>query len=64
MRVAQYKNADGSWIWSGEDRTRLSQTVTLGGLTNSDQREVAGYLRSYATYGDNANVSNTALINQ
>lgn len=64
MRVAQYKNADGSWMWSNEDRTTLSKTIDLGGLTNSDQRQVAGYLTSYATYGANANVSNTALINQ
>lgn len=64
MWTAQYKNADGSWMWDNEDKNTLSKTIALGGLTNSDQREVAGYLRSYATYGANANTSNTAWISQ
>lgn len=64
MWVAQYKYSDGSWMWSAEDKTKLEQTIALGGLTNSNQRHVAGFLRSYATYGNNADASNTAWINQ
>lgn len=48
--TAQYKYSNGSWIWGNSSPT-LTQTITLGGLTNDPTRRVAAWIRTHPTYG-------------
>ena len=65
--ISQTKDSSGKWVWGSAiagGTGSFSRTINLTDITTADTKTVGAYLRTYATYGENKNLEETANIRQ
>jgi hypothetical protein len=64
--ISQTKDSSGKWVWGSAiagGTGSFSRTISLD-VTTADTKAVGAYLRTYATYGENKDLQETANIRQ